>query len=382
MLKIRRKAAREQLPVVLRSALRQLATREPGVVDPREGSAMKRTVVVGATLVLVAFLAAGALAADPQGKPPAEVSFFEKSLHYTNRGIEFIYSKEQGGLERLTGLTASEVGCAKAKCHAQTCDTCHLKEVDGKPTYSLDPAVAQAACERCHGVPSGADVHREKGMKCMSCHSTREVHGDGVAYDTYMQPGVLDTRCESCHSNIKKSASHAVHKGTLDCSACHVGEVETCFNCHVETRVRDGKSQSIPLKGMFFLINHDGKVTTANFLTYVYRNRTMITLAPTFSHSITREGRKCRECHGTKIVQDIKDGTFTPVRRENGEVTNVQGVIPILEGMKWNVPCLNYEESKWIPLASPAEPLLNYSGFCTPLTRSQFAKLETGRGAS
>jgi hypothetical protein len=60
----------------------------------------------------------------------------------------------------------------------------------------------------------------------------------------------------------------------------------------------------------------------------------------------------------------------------------VQGVIPILEGMKWNVPCLNYEESKWIPLASPAEPLLNYSGFCTPLTRSQFAKLETGRGAS
>ncbi|HVN30992.1 MAG TPA: hypothetical protein VMT45_03315 [Thermoanaerobaculaceae bacterium] len=343
---------------------------------------MKRSTVVGARLAFAALVAAGARVAVAQAQDPAEVSFFEKSLHYTNRGIEFVYAKEHGGLERLTGLTASQVGCVKSQCHVRTCDTCHLKEVNGKATYTLDPAVAQAACERCHGAPSGADVHREKGMKCMACHSIREVHGDGVVYDTYMQPGVLDTRCETCHSNIGKSASHTVHKGVLDCSACHVAEVETCFNCHVESRVRDGKSQSVPLKGMLFLVNHDGKVTTANFLTYVYQNRTLITLAPTFSHSITRAGRKCRECHGTKNVRDISAGTFTPVRWENGRVTNVQGVIPVLEGMRWDVPFLNYEGSKWVPVANPAEPLLNYSGFCTPLTRAQLAKLEKVRGGN
>lgn len=343
---------------------------------------MKRPVGFLCAIGIAALVGMHGLAGAEEQKSPAEGSFFAKSLHYTNRGIEFIYSKEHGGLERLTGLSASAVGCVKAKCHVETCDTCHKKEVNGKAAYSLDPAVAQAACEKCHGVPGGADAHRQKGMKCMGCHSTREVHGDGVVYDTYMQPGVLDTRCERCHSDIKKSASHTVHGGKLDCSVCHVRELQTCFNCHVEARVRDGKSHSFPLTGMLFLVNHDGKVTTANFLTYVYQNRTMITFAPVFSHSISREGRKCGECHGTQIVQDIKAGRFVPVRWDKDEVTNIQGVIPVLEGMRWNIPYLNYENGKWVPIANPAEPLLNYSGFCTPLTREQLAKLEKVRGAS
>jgi hypothetical protein len=343
---------------------------------------MKRPVVFLCAIGIATVVGMKGWAGAEEQKSPAERSFFANSLHYTNRGIEFIYSKEHGGLERLTGLSASAIGCVKAKCHAQTCDTCHLKEVNGKATYSLDPAVAQAACEKCHGVPEGADVHREKGMRCMSCHSTREVHGDGVVYDTYMQPGVLDTRCEKCHSDIKKSASHTVHKGKLDCSVCHVRELQTCLNCHVETRMKEGKDVQIELKGLFFLVNHDGKVTLANFLTCVYQNRGMITLAPTFSHSIAREGRKCRDCHGTKIVQDINAGRFVPMWWDKGEVTNVQGVIPVLEGMKWNVPYLNYENGKWVPIANPAEPLLNYSGFCTPLTREQLAKLEKARGSN
>ena len=316
-------------------------------------------------------------------KPPAEENFYAKSLHYTNRGIEFIYSKEHGGLERLTGLTASQAGCLKGKCHARTCDTCHLKEVNGKATYSRDPAVAQAACEKCHGVPSGADVHREKGMKCMSCHSTREVHGDGVAYDTYMQPGVLDTRCEKCHSNLKRSISHTIHKGRLDCSTCHVAELVTCLNCHVETRVKEGKDVQIELKGMFFLVNHEGKVTLGNFLTCVYKGRAMITLAPDVL-ALDHEGRPevpGMSRHANRPGHQGRERSF-PARWESGQVTNVQGVIPVLEGMKWNVPYLNYEEGKWVPLQNPAEPLLNYSGFCTPLTREQFAKLEKARGAS
>jgi hypothetical protein len=343
---------------------------------------MKRPAVFFCAIGIVLLIDMHGLVGAEEQKSPAEGSFFAKSLHYTNRGIEFVYSKEHGGLERLTGLSASAVGCLKAKCHVETCDTCHKKEVNGEAAYSLDPAVAHAACEKCHGVPEGPDVHRQKGMKCMSCHSTREVHGDGVTYDTYMQPGVLDTRCEKCHSNIKKSASHAIHKGKLDCSVCHVREIQTCLNCHVETRIREGKDVQIELSGMFFLVNHGGKVTLANFLTCVYKNRAMITFAPVFSHSISKEGRKCRECHGTTIVRDVASNTLVPVRWDKGEVTNVQGVIPVLEGMKWNVPYLNYENGKWLPIANPAEPLLNYSGFCTPLTREQLAKLEKPRGAS
>jgi len=39
----------------------------------------------------------------------AGTNFYEKSLHFTNRGIAHWYAKEQGGLERLTGLTVDQI---------------------------------------------------------------------------------------------------------------------------------------------------------------------------------------------------------------------------------------------------------------------------------
>jgi hypothetical protein len=321
------------------------------------------------TLGAAACLLLAAMGASAQSVPPTDPpdeSFYSKSLHFTNRGIEFVYSKEQGGLEQITGLSASEVGCVKAKCHATTCDMCHRKNIGGKATYSLDPAVAQAACEGCHGTPEkdDPDVHARKGMKCMSCHSTREVHGDGVAYDSYMQPGVLDTRCEKCHSEISNSASHTIHRTKLACGACHTAKVGTCINCHV-ARVQGTKGVKMPLEGMLFLVNHGGRVTTANLLTCIYRSKTMITFAPTFSHSIAKQGRACADCHDSAIVRGIAAGTFAPVTWADGKVTNVKGQLPFL----------TLTDGKWTPLADAAPPVLHFSGTCAPLTREQLAKL-------
>lgn len=332
--------------------------------------------IFGAAVCLI-MAADGAPAQSASPTRPPDDSFYSRSLHFTNRGIEFIYSREQGGLERITGLPSSEVGCVKAKCHATSCDTCHRKDVGGKPTYSLDPAVAQAACEGCHDAPEkdDPDVHVRKGMKCMSCHSTREIHGDGVAHDSYMQSGVFDTRCERCHPDISKSASHTIHRNTLDCSACHTAKVETCINCHVEARIKGTKDVKIPLQGMLFLVNHNGRVTTANLLTYVYKSRTMITLAPTFAHSIAKQGRVCGDCHDSAIVRGIAAGTFAPVTWAEGKVTNVQGVIPVVDPLAWKLPFLGLTDGKWAPLPDAASPVLHFSGNCAPLTREQLAKL-------
>jgi hypothetical protein len=344
---------------------------------------VKTTLLIVGALAVVVLIVMPAVVAAQEAKPPVEESFFAKSLHYTNRGIEFIYSKEQGGVERLTGVPFKDTGCGDEKCHVRTCDVCHRKDVEGKASYTLDPEVAQKACDRCHPVEKDVpDIHRAKGMKCMRCHSTREVHGDGVAHDSYMQPGVLDTRCEKCHAEIRKSVSHAVHKATLDCAACHTDQFENCLNCHLDTRLAGKKGGQIPLAGMLFLVNRSGKVTTANFLTYVYKGKTMITFAPAFSHSIAKQGRTCADCHGSQIVRDIVGGTFVPVRWENGRASNVKGVIPVVEGMKWNVPFLDYRDGKWTPLPNPGPPLLNYSGSCSPLTKEQLAKLAKPRGAS
>jgi len=76
----------------------------------------------------------------------------------------------------------------------------------------------------------------------------------------------------------------------------------------------------------------------------------------TFSHSITREGRKCRDCHGTKIVRDLASNTFVPVRWENGKATNIEGVIPVLEGMAWNVPFLTMRTGSGFRLSTRPSP--------------------------
>jgi hypothetical protein len=307
-------------------------------------------------------------------------NFYNKSLHYTNRGIEFLWAREQGGLERLVGLSAADLGCLQSKCHVQTCDECHEKLVDGKSSYSLEPARAQEVCDKCHPVAKDdPDVHFQAGMKCMDCHTAREIHGDGIAHNTYMEPGFFDTRCEKCHISLSQTVSHTVHQNKLSCETCHTREFITCINCHIDTRLKENKDIQIELKDLIFLINHDGQVTTANFMTHVYQKKPMITIAPYFSHSIKKEGRQCPECHNTSIVKDIRKNRFIPFKWENDQIKQITGIIPVLEGMKWNLIYLDYQQGQWSLISDPAEPLLNYSGYCSPLTEQQFAKLAQAR---
>lgn len=102
--------------------------------------------------------------------------------------------------------------------------------------------------------------------------------------------------------------------------------------------------------------------------------------APVYYHKTRKEGLQCKECHDSKIVRDIKDNSFKLVRWEKAEMKNVEGVIPALDGMKWDLVYLDRQDSSWIPLKNPAEPLLKYSGYCTPLTKEQFGKLSMAQG--
>ncbi len=347
---------------------------------------MKKAIRVTCIIVSALMISGLAIYGTLQDQKPQEgKNFYENSLHFTNRGLEYWYSKEQGGLEKITDIPFSELPCSG--CHVRSCDVCHRKDIEGKPTYSLEPARAQKVCENCHGFESlekarkspqdpAVDPHFKNGMMCLDCHTKREIHGDGTPYVSIQQPGAMDARCENCHGQLSRCPSHEVHKDKVDCNACHIRELTSCVNCHFETRVKERKSVSLPLKDLVFLVNHEGKVTLANLHTFVYENKTMITFAPGFPHSVTKDGRKCDECHNTQIIQDIKNRTFFPVAFEKGELKNVAGVVPVLEGMKWNFVYLNYENGKWVLIENPAEPLVNYSGFCSPLTREQFERLE------
>lgn len=310
--------------------------------------------------------------------------FFLNSLHYTAKGMEHWYSKENGGLELLSGVPYSDLGCKN--CHVPGCDRCHQVEIHGKAAYSTEAAKKESMCLECHGREAMVrqidreagqeDVHLSQGMECMDCHSQREMHGDGVEYRSFKETGAMDTACKNCHENAPQTYSHTVHKGKLDCKSCHVRHVASCTNCHFDTLVKKGKRVAIPTSGWVFLMNYKGKVTSANMQNFVVGgDKTFLMFAPHMSHSIMKDGRKCDACHGTDIADQVRKGKVTLTWLENGKVQNLKGVIPVADGVDYRCIYQDRKDEKWVPIQHPAEPLLHYAAFGEPLSKTQMDSL-------
>lgn len=319
-----------------------------------------------------------------QDTPQDQCFFKASSLHYNANGMGYWYDKAQGGLETITGVPYNDLGCKN--CHIATCDGCHKAEKDGKLVYSNEAANNQDMCLKCHAREASMmkinkkankpDVHIVAGMKCTDCHTPREMHGDGTKYVSMKQVGAMDANCEECHDKIGKTISHKIHGSKLDCKACHVDQVVSCTNCHFETMVNQGKRVAIPVSGWSFLMNYNGKVTSANMQTFVAPgNKTFMIFAPQFSHSISKEGKKCEDCHNTAADKEIEKGTINLTWLDGGKVNQVYGTIPVVDGVKYNSVFQNYDNGEWTPITNPAEPKVQYVGFGTPLTQKQLKKL-------
>ncbi len=329
-------------------------------------------------LALILLSSAAALAQKPAPASAPTPATYGKSLHVTNQGLVYAYDH---GLRKLTGFPADRIGCTKDACHARTCGVCHDVDAAGKVATPVSRAKAEKACEPCHGAPDpkDVDVHVQKGMKCLDCHTAREIHGDGKAYDSAWQEGVLQTRCENCHKDLSKSRSHTVHKGKVDCSACHTLQVRACFNCHIDSRLAGVSEASIRHDGAVYLVNHAGRVRIANLLTYVYKTGTAITVGPAFGHKIVKQGRACADCHANANVKAIAAGTFVLSRFERGELTTATGIVPVTDPAAWKIAFLGREGKKWVPLARPEAPIVAFGGFSSPLTKAQLASMATER---
>ena len=308
----------------------------------------------------------------------------KSSLHYTVKGMAYWYDKSQGGLETVSGVPYDKLNCKS--CHISYCDVCHRTIKDGKVVYSNAAAKSQDMCLKCHAREASImsidrkantpDVHFASGMQCMDCHTAREMHGDGIEYSSMKQEGVMDVKCEQCHEKINHTTSHTIHQGKIDCKSCHVRQVVSCTNCHFETMVREGKRVAVPVAGWEFLMNYNGKVTSANMQTFVVPgNKTFLMFAPQFSHSVSKEGKKCEECHNTANDKDVENGAINLTWLKNGIVEQTKGVIPVVDGVQYNSVFQNYEKGKWTPIANPQIPKVQYVGFGSPLTKDQLDKL-------
>ncbi len=124
------------------------------------------------------------------------------------------------------------------------------------------------------------DIHFQKGLVCIDCHTREEVMGDGNFYKNIGE--VLEITCEACHlyklvtskgrklKNIKITEKgmflegkiskklHFIKKPTsycqdrfhkrLSCSACHAHFVPQCYGCHIRYDPRETHFDKIWLK--------------------------------------------------------------------------------------------------------------------------------------
>jgi hypothetical protein len=340
---------------------------------------------------------------------------YQVGLHHNSFGMDYWYAARHGGLENISGYDYKGLPCYT--CHAQNCARCHGEDSPTGPPYSGDKAQTQTMCLGCHSREGAAinstpqDVHFAAGMKCTDCHDdptpgvpSKDLHGDGTLYVSLREKDAIKTKCENCHidgdapkpptDTGNKLYSHNTHTATLDCKACHQSRVISCYNCHLDTaRVTTNRVAYKQIKDWVFLINYQGKVTSANMQNYVAGDldnvipagNTGLMFAPVHSHSIMSQGRGCTDCHGTAIVRQIYNKKRLNLTwLEGGVLKNQTGVIPVAAGTVYKF--ISYDKDNtvgtgtgWVELSTkPQKPDLKmYSvGFGTPLTRKQMSKLK------
>jgi len=178
---------------------------------------------------------------------------FKKSLHYTTAGLKHgvspRFSKEEAGI-----FAGKVFPTACNSCHA-SCGDCHLKS----PAISgVSAGLLQRhrfvrrdegkTCALCHGgrvypeftgeYGGTPDVHYQKGMICLDCHSKSESHGDGTAqasrHERKERPSCAKCHPEGQEKSEKAKTAHAQHGAKLSCSACHsAGPYRNCYECHL-----------------------------------------------------------------------------------------------------------------------------------------------------
>ena len=352
--------------------------------------------------------------------PVGPADTFPTSLHDSNfRGMETFYSAANGGFETVTNVAYDDLACKV--CHdksrfenadppvdwpgTESCANCHANLAD--PSEGIDDSL----CLGCHGRQKAEagmfdDVHRTKGMACTACHGSVAMHGDGTEYSSFLDPDYPQVACEDCHEGDAAPPAtvleHSTHVGQLDCSACHMQSVLSCYNCHFDSElaVDNNKRAFAPISNFVFLVNREGKnkVYGATFQSLVNEREKFVAFAPYYAHTITDQGRICADCHANfggsiAAIQEYNaTGTITVATWDDtaegaARLAPMSGVIPVPEDWEdaFQFAWLDYTGDPTTP-AAESDPTLwvNYDAgpaegtqmlYATPLTAAQMAKI-------
>lgn len=249
---------------------------------------------------------------------------FTTSLHYTGAGMKGEYAKfaaAEFGIDMDEYYT--KWNCSN--CHATTCERCHQGYKSEMGHGEECVAITIDTCDPCHKKKQTAtfvgdmpmhtkkgphaDIHYEKGLTCIDCHSAEELHGTGVVHKTQLE--AVTVTCTDCHSSQGKivkempvtqyssdTRAHRLHGDKLGCTACHSGWQLTCNNCHLSTR-----TGTQPVSDEFYLgVASDGKIKPFIKMDATYDNKTHTGYGEWFSHTVTANAKDCAFCHESKVV--------------------------------------------------------------------------------
>jgi len=300
-----------------------------------------RCAVYGALLCALATTPFGLLAQEPPTSTHEWAERYAISLHATGQGLQTYYSASNNGLELFAKVPYAVLGCKN--CHQPSltggCTSCH-GTANPELGATVDAGVGEGqACTGCHGRQAGevasgfSDVHRDAGMGCMDCHTLEDVMGDGTHYGSKQEPGAIDASCEHCHTGLVSNAYHDNHADAVACATCHMQGLLTCYNCHYQTPLPEGRSELLTrVTSWMFLVNKEGKVHPANMQSMVYDGRRLLLFSPAFSHTIARNAVSgCGDCHGSALVSDLADDSVLVVAESDGVggVRTAEGRIPV-----------------------------------------------------
>ncbi|MGQ9880924.1 MAG: hypothetical protein ACUVSV_08685 [Armatimonadota bacterium] len=359
----------------------------------------KRLALASFTLAVASagFLLYGCGGEATKETTPSVTEAFRTSLHATRMGKATWYSKANGGFETLTNIPITEMGCMK--CHPGTkadgtpidsatyhpnCDDCHTSP--GSP-------VSDQICLKCHGRQARemafyTDAHRQKGFRCMSCHTLEDVHGDGKQYASWLDEGAVKVKCEHCHRTVADNTAHNYHKNDVDCLACHTQSIISCYNCHLQSEIQGGiKRPHTVLKDYMLLLRRKdtGKVYTGTIMALNHDNKTFVAVAPYRAHTITKSARKCEDCHNNTVIQEYnKTGKIVLTRWDGSKIVGTKGVIPVPPDWQtaFVLDFVDYTGDPTSPTTDPTKWVFLKSGadgkqmlYAEPLTTEQMQKL-------
>jgi hypothetical protein len=129
------------------------------------------------------------------------------------------------------------------------------------------------------------------------------------------------------------------------------------------------------MQNFMLLINYNGKVTSGNAMSLVYKGKKFILYSPYFTHAIRAKGRTCDECHANSAMKLIEEGKFVPMMVfKDNKVVPWKGVVPTIPNkLEWAF--LDKDGEQWAEIQQDEETKIQFVGYGEPLTEEQIEKL-------